>query len=75
MDSNQGTAKHAFLLIDPKGIIRHKQIGDSKVAFDIDDALSIVMSAKAPVFDESAFDGRFKICFCLKVQFLRRNIR
>ena len=36
LDSNQGTAKHAYLILDPKGAIRHKQIGDGKVAFNVD---------------------------------------
>ena len=57
LDSNQGTAKHSYLVIDPKGIIRHKQIGDAKVAFDVDEALTIVMAAKLPVFEEELFNG------------------
>ena len=58
LDSNQGTAKHAFLLLDPNGAIKHKQIGDNNVAFDVEDALSTLISSKLPVFDETALEGR-----------------
>ena len=58
LDSNQGTAKHALLLLDPNGAIKHKQIGDNKIAFDVEDALSIVIASKLPVFDESALEGK-----------------
>ena len=57
LDSNQGTAKHAWLILDPKGAIRHKQIGDGKVAFNVEEALTILSSCKLPVFDQSSFEG------------------
>lgn len=56
LDSNQGSSKHALLLLDPNGIIKHKQIGDDKVAFDVDDVLSVVIACKVPLFDHSAFE-------------------
>ena len=56
LDSNQGSSKHAMLLLDPNGIIKHKQIGDDKVAFDVDDVLSVLIACKVPLFDHSAFD-------------------
>lgn len=51
LDSNQGSAKHALLLLDPKGIIRHKQIGDAGVGFDVDEALTVLVACKVPLFD------------------------
>jgi len=56
LDSNQGTAKHAYLILDPKGAIRHKQIGDGKVAFNVEEALTTLSSCKLPVFDQSSFE-------------------
>ena len=61
LDGNQGAAKHALLLLDPKGIIRHKQIGDNKVGFSVDDALATVISSKLPLFDSSTFEGKKKL--------------
>ena len=57
LDSNQGTSKHAYLILDPKGAIRHKQIGDGKVAFNVEEALTTLSSCKLPVFDQSSFEG------------------
>ena len=57
LDSNQGTAKHAYLILDPKGAIRHKQIGDANVGFDVEDTLTVLSSCKLPVYDQSAFEG------------------
>ena len=59
LDSNQGTAKHAYLILDPKGAIRHKQIGDGKVAFSVEEALTTLSSCKLPVFDQSSFEGMY----------------
>ncbi len=57
LDSSQGTSKHALLLLEPSGIIKYKQIGDDKVAFNVDDALATLLSCKAPVFDQRVFEG------------------
>jgi alkyl hydroperoxide reductase subunit AhpC len=59
LDSNQGAAKHSFLLFDQKGIIRHKQIGDCKVAFNVEEALQLVIACKIPLFDVAALDGEY----------------
>ncbi len=62
LNATQGSAKHAFLLIDPKGLIRHKQIGDNTVGFNVQDAFEILVTCKAeldnkPYFDEGLLEG------------------
>ena len=46
--------------MDAKGIIKHKEINDSKTAFSVDDALSILLTSKIPLFDNSALEGNFR---------------
>merc|ERR1712001_597347 len=43
-------------ILDPKGAIRHKQIGDANVGFDVEDTLTVLSSCKLPVYDQSAFE-------------------
>ena len=44
--------------MNDKGIIiKHKEINDSKTAFSVDDALSILLTSKIPLFDKSVLEG------------------
>ena len=63
LDSNQGSAKNALILMDAKGIIKHKEINDSKTAFSVDDALSILLTSKIPLFDKSVLEGSDTVVF------------
>lgn len=42
LDSSQGAAKHALLVLDAKGAIKHKMIGDNKTGFSVVEALDVV---------------------------------
>ncbi len=75
LDANQGAAKHAYLLIDPKGLIRHKQIGDGSVGFDVQEVLEQVITCKAeidckPFFDQAAMEGKRHDNFLWAHQFM-----
>ena len=37
--------------------VRHKQISNNKTAFNVEEALSIVLACKLPLFDQSALEG------------------
>ena len=65
LDSNQGSAKNALLLMDPKGLVQHKQIGENNVAFSVEEALSLVLSYKIPIFDKTELEGTFFNVFYL----------
>ena len=45
----------SFLILEH--CIRHKQISSNKTAFNVDEALSIVLACKLPLFDQSALEG------------------
>ena len=45
----------SFLILEH--FIRHKQISSNKTAFNVDEALSIVLACKLPLFDQSALEG------------------
>ena len=72
LDSNQGSAKNALILMDAKGIIKHKEINDSKTAFSVDDALSILLTSKIPLFDKSVLEGKVFIVYIKSGQRLRK---
>ena len=58
--------------MDAKGIIKHKEINDSKTAFSVDDALSILLTSKIPLFDKSVLEGKVFIVYIKSGQRLRK---